>query len=130
MSTRSEIRLFVNGKQKGCIYHHSDGYPDHVVQDINTLSGSSYDDIKSLMKNLSKNHGTDEQKCAYGDKSKKNQGDIEYSYNVDYQKKKDINYFSLSDAKLEIFKHKNEGKIKIFSGQVHKAFDKYVCEKS
>jgi len=123
MSTRSEIRLFVDGKQKNCVYHHSDGYPSHIVNDINTLYGNS-DNVNNLMENLSKSHGTPNPKCAY---SKKHQGDIEYSYNVKYKKGTSTDY--LSQPKLEIFKHPFNGKkTKVFSGDIHEAFKKYVCE--
>lgn len=128
MSTRSEIRFFKHGKQTDCVYHHSDGYPEHVIEDIAQIS--YYDETyKTLMRALAKNHGTVDVECSGGKKTKKYQGDIEYSYELEFGKKKDS--FGLPKSEIiKIYKHGNnvENKKLVFEGTISKAYEKYVCK--
>lgn len=121
MGTRSEIRIYKEKKLNSCTYHHYDGYPEHILRDISQLNKGN---ANKTIKLLSKKHGTIATKCAYGNKSEKHQGDIEYSYNVHFNDKK-------SPGKVEIFHHKFSGgkqrpKRKIFSGSLSKAKKKFL----
>lgn len=115
MSTRSEIRFFKDKKQVGCVYHHSDGYPEHITCDLNALGHDH-----KFMNDLSKAHGTgDDTKCS---NEKKPQSDIEYSYEVE------LNEYGRAE-KVKIIHHPFKGKKKeIFNGEVFEAVDKF-CKK-
>jgi len=130
MSTRSEIRFYNNQKLLGCVYHHSDGYPSHIVNDLEVVGGKN---PKALLHTLSIAHGSSHSKCAYGDKSEKHQGDIEYSYKAFYEKeRKTPGGFIINPKlkKLEITHHPFEGSPKkIFSGEIDDAYKQFVCAK-
>lgn len=135
MSTRSEVRVHINGKQKACVYHHMDGYPSHMINDIATIGGSR--NIKSMLKGISKAHGTGDVRCASGDKGRTHQGDIDYAYDVYMKKERKIRGYAPSPkiTKVKIskinydWKTNKITKVKEFSGDIHKAYSKYVCEK-
>ena len=118
MGTRSEIRFYEGKELKGCVYHHYDGYPEHIIDDISKLKKS---DAKKTMSRLSKSHGSRLTKCAHGDKSEKHQGDVEYSYKVNFNKSQKPN-------KIKIFHHtgfKIRKKRKVFDGTLVQARRKF-----
>lgn len=129
MGTRSEIRFYENKKLKRCIYHHYDGYPDHIIKDLSVLGGKN---PEKLMEELSKSHGTQNTKCAYGEKSEKNQEDIDYSYRLFYNKSKKIRGFQPDPQlnKIEVLRcewdniNGKKCERKIFEGTVQEALKK------
>ena len=135
MSTRSEIRIFKNGKQEGCVYHHSDGYPKHIIRDIDSVYGRNVTPIET-MQALSKDHGTNDTSCAYGFKSKKIQGDVEYTYDLYYEQEKkkggyappmELNKIVISSIDIiGIGEKVKQVKKEIFSGNKNDAFKKFV----
>ena len=134
MSTRTEVRIHKNGKQVGCVYHHHDGYPSHIVNDLATIGNA--DNFKSVMKGMAKAHGTHNVKCSSGDKGKKYQGDIDYAYDVYMKKDRKVRGWSspAEITKIKINEVKYDYKTnkftqnKIYDGSVWDAYTKYVCK--
>ena len=129
MSTRSEIRFYVGKKQEACVYHHSDGYPEHIVEDLVMIGHRG--NFKELMTELSRSHGTQDPSCSSGNKGKKYQGDIEYSYEVYLKKDKGPpSFFEVEKVKIyshDDFDNINNKKL-IFDGTVSNAYKKYACK--
>ena len=117
MSTRSEIRLIKNKKVYSCIYHHMDGYPSHIVKDLEMINRvkNHPDMITKNLRNISLDHGTKNPNCSYGNKSTRRQGDVEYSYDIILDRE-DI------PKDVKIFDRKKK---KIFEGSIGEAFNKF-----
>jgi hypothetical protein len=146
MSTRSEIRFVKNGKLVGCVYHHMDGYPSHIINDIHTIHNAP--NAVDIMKGLSIGHGTQDPKCAFPKSMDKHQGDIEYSYVVEYSQERKKGGWTPSPQmkNVKIFTHtynmpKDRSKWKdvdwgniskdkklIFDGDIDTAHEKFVLK--
>lgn len=125
MSTRSEIRFFLGKKLEGCVYHHHDGYPEHIVcSDLKVLTGLS-NNVK-VMKVLATNHGTKDPNC--GHKTIR-QGDLEYDYEVQEENKGGKVMYNRPISKVKITHiGSDEGARVIFNGTMEEA-EKKFCRK-